>query len=102
MTKFSEMSRGQFVGVALGALLLLVGAVTVVRAVGSIGGKLAKDAQRSAAASKTGKVNTINNAKFTYLAPGTDPAWKYDPASKAVDQTKGVVRYMVTMVDADV
>ena len=99
MVKFSEMSRGKFFAVILASAVFCVGAVTLLKIVSSVTGKLAKDVTGGTTA---GKLSVVKNAAFAYWVPGSDPAWTFDPRSKVVDQAHGVITYAITFASGSV
>ncbi len=101
MVKFSEMSRGQVIGLALAALVFAVGLAEVVREVRTFTSHLAKTVSHIQA-SKSGTVITINNANFDYITLGRDDAWTFDDKLTAFDQSRGVVKCVVTLKQGNV
>jgi hypothetical protein len=100
VVKFSELSRGQFAGVVVAAVVFVVGAVTVVRGVAAFSGHVAKQAVQKKA--QDSKVTSIDYANFAYLKPGSDADWTLDDSGMAFDQGKGIVKYVVTLKNGNV
>jgi hypothetical protein len=56
-----------------------------------------KVASGSKSSDKITAVNEPTKAVFPYLVPKTDPAWEYNSDSTVFDQTKGIIKYKMTL-----
>ena len=107
MIKFSNMRRGQFVGIMIMVVIFVVGIITISHQVIVLASHLAKPSpkvisQAVAATSGESAPTTIDQASFTYLVPASDPVWSYDKQSAVYDAGKGLVKYDLTFTNAKV
>jgi hypothetical protein len=85
-------------GIGVAAVVFVVGLVTILRGVGlAVTPTLTQ--VRGGERSEAGVAASVSKAKFSYLAPDNDKAWKLDDKSLVYDESKGVVKYQIAQKD---
>lgn len=102
--KFSQMSRGQFLGVMAAGIVFVVGAITVVQQVGKFTTRAAKTVL-TATSSNSNPSSTSTGASgvnFAYLVPSQSADWTFDSTQIVFESDKGLVKYSVGLTNAKV